>query len=51
MSFVLHSIQSLIIVAFGLTAFSVHAGQLDNAITVETATNNAAIQSQKKLTA
>jgi len=49
MSFILHSIQSLIIAAFGLTAFSVHTGQLDNAITVETATNNAAIQSQKKI--
>lgn len=42
-------IQHLILIMFGLTALPVYSEHLHDAINIETATNNAAIQSQNKI--
>jgi len=49
MIFLRHSVQIAIVIAFGLITLPVNAEHLSDAINVETATNNAAIQSQKKI--
>ena len=49
MTLSLKPIQHLILVALGLTALPVYSEHLHDAINIETATNNAAIQSQNKM--
>lgn len=44
-----HSIQTALLIAAGLTTLTVNAEHLNDAINVETAINNAAVQSQKKV--
>lgn len=49
MTFSRHPIQHFILAVFSLVVSSVYAEHLDSAINAETATNRAAIQSQKKI--